>query len=97
MIGVEVLVDGSVGFLNLGVGGTLEVHVQVPGQIPAQLKLSVPQELLAESERQLIILGRFHVALLQLIVVTGDFRVESYALWQPVETEALEDIPVLRF
>lgn len=97
VVGIEVLIDGGVGLLDLGVGGTLEVHVQILGQVPANLELSVPEELLAEGERQLVVLGRLHVALLQLVVVARNLGVEAHALRQPVEAEALQNIPVFGF
>ena len=65
-VGIEVLVDGGVGFLHLGVGGRLEVHVEVLRQVPTQREVAVPEELFVERQRQLRPAQVFHVALLQL-------------------------------
>jgi len=43
--GVQVFVDGGIRLLHLGMGGTLEIGVQVLREVPAQLELAVPQEL----------------------------------------------------
>ena len=45
-VGVEVLVDGqiAVGFFDFGLRARLEVHVEVPGQVPAQGEGTVPEE-----------------------------------------------------
>ena len=69
-IGIEVFVHRGIGFLYLGMGGTLEVHVEILGEVPTQLEIAVPQELLTEGEGQAGILGILEVALLQLVVVT---------------------------
>ena len=95
LVGIEVLVHWRVRLLYLGVGGTLEVHVQVLRQVPAHRELSVPQELFAERERQLRVLGRFHVSLLQLIVVARHLGVEGHVLRQPVQSESLQDVEPL--
>ena len=101
LVGIEVAVDGRVGFLDLGVGGTLEVHVEVLREVPAQREIAVPQELLAEGQRQSASAATahrdgLHVALLQLVVVAEDVGVEGDALRQPVESESLEDVVVFR-
>ena len=88
-VGIKVFVHRSVRLFYLGVGATLEVHVDVLGEVPTQIELSVPQELRREGERELRIFHAFHVALLQFIVVSRDLRAESHVLRQPVETETL--------
>ena len=57
VVSIEVFVDGRIGFLNFSVGSTLEVHVQVLRQIPAQGEIAVPKELLAEGQRQVGVFG----------------------------------------
>ena len=79
VVGVEVFVDGGVRLLNLGVGGALEVHVQVLRQIPADGEVAVPEELLAERQGQVRVLGVLQVALLQFVVVAGQLGVERDA------------------
>ena len=76
-------------------GGTVERHVQVTGKIPAEGEVTIPQELLTEGDRQFGILHILHVTLLQFIVVTGDIRIKGYVLWQPVQSEPLEDVQPL--
>ena len=66
-------------------GGTLEVHVQVLGQVPAQLEVTVPEELRTEGERQVGILSVLQVSLLQFIVGAAQFGVERDGLRQVVE------------
>ena len=95
-VGIEVFVHRRVGFLNLSVGGTLEVHVQVLRQVPTQLELTVPQELLAERQRQVGVLCILQVALLQLIVVTRHLRVKRDGLRQIVEAQRLGELHPLR-
>ena len=44
-IRIKVLVDRRARLLDLGMGGTLEVEVQVLREVPAQGEVSVPEEL----------------------------------------------------
>ena len=92
LVGIEVFVYRRVRFFYLGMCGTVEVHVEILGQVPAYRELTVPQELLAEGQRQLIAVGAFHVALLKFIIVAQHFRIERYVLRQPVKTEVLHDV-----
>ena len=96
LVRVEVLVDDGVRLLDLSVGSALEVHVQVLREVPAQGEVAVPQELLVECHRQVGVLGRLHVTLLQLIVVSGYLRVECDILRQVVQSEALEYVKPFR-
>ena len=48
--GVEIFVDSRVRFLYLGMCGTLETHVDVLGEVPAELEFTVPKELLGERQ-----------------------------------------------
>ena len=95
-LGVEVLVDGRIGLLNLGAGGRLEVHVQVLRQVPAHLEVAVPEELLVERQRQVGVLGVLEVALLQLAVVARQVAVEGDGLRQVVQPEGFREIEPLR-
>ena len=95
LVGVEIFVDGCVRLLYLCVCGTAEVGVQVLGEVPAHGELSVPEELLAERERQLRVLCRLHVALLQLVVVARHLGVERHILRQPVQSESLQYVEPL--
>ena len=84
--GVQVLVHRRIGFLNLCPGGTLEVGVQVLGQVPAQLEITVPEELFVERQGQVGVLGVLEVAFLQFIVIAGHLGVEGNGLRQIIET-----------
>ena len=53
LVSIKVLIDWGIRFLYLRMSGTLEVHVQVLGQVPAHRELTVPEELFAERQRQL--------------------------------------------
>ena len=53
LVSIEVLVDWGIRFFYLRMGGTLEVHVQILGQVPTHRELTVPEELFAERQRQL--------------------------------------------
>ena len=64
LIGVQVLVDWRIGFLNLCTGGRLEGEMQVLGEIPSQREITIPQELLREGKRQVLILQTLQIALL---------------------------------
>ena len=86
-VGIEVFVDGRVGLLYLSMSGTLEVHVEILGEVPSEREVAVPDELLAEGQRQVGILGILEVALLQLVVGARDVGVERDALRQVVESE----------
>ena len=92
LVWIEVFVYRRVRFFYLGMGSTVEVHVEVLGQIPSYRELTVPQELLAERKRQLVALGAFHIALLQLIIVAHHLRIESDVLRQPVKSEILNQV-----
>ena len=96
-IGIEVFVDGCVRLLYLCPRGALEIEVQVLGEVPAQGEVPVPEELLVELHRQRVGGEVFHVALLQLIVVAGEVGIERHVLRQVVESEALGNLPPLRF
>ena len=94
-VGVEVFVNGrvlAIGFLNLRMGSTLEVHVQVLGQVPAHGEVAVPEHLAAECDGQAGILGVLQVALLQLRVVACQLRVERNGLRQIVQSERLGEV-----
>ncbi len=80
LVWITTLVDRSIRFLNLGMSSTVEAHVQVLRQIPSYRELPVPQELLAEGQRQFIILRALHVAFLEFIVVAHDIRIERKVL-----------------
>ena len=95
-LGIEVLVDGRVGFLNPRTGGRLEVHVQVLRQVPAQLEVAVPEELLVERQRQVGRLGVLEVALLQFAVVARQLAVEGDGLRQVVQSEGFGEAEPLR-
>ena len=95
LVGIEVFVDRCVRLLYLCVCGASEVGVQVLGEVPAHGELSVPEELLAERERQLRVLCRLHVALLQFVVVARHLGVERHILRQPVQSESLQYVEPL--
>ena len=101
LVGIEVLVHRCVRFLYLGMGSTLEVHVQVLGQVPTQGELSIPKELLAEGKRQVSIYPCrtthrcLHISFLQLIVVASHLGIERHVLWQPVQTESFQNVEPL--
>ena len=86
LVGIKILVDRCIWFLYLCMGSTLEVHVQVLGQIPVDGELTVPEELLTEGERQLGVYSGssthqgFHIALLQLVVIARHLGIEGYVL-----------------
>ena len=85
-VGIEVFVDGRVGLLYLSMSGTLEVHVEILGEVPSEREVAVPDELLAEGQRQVGILGILEVALLQLVIGARNVGVERDALRQVVES-----------
>ena len=95
LVGIKILVDRCIWFLYLCMGSTLEVHMQVLGQIP------VPEELFTEGERQLGVYSGssthqgFHIALLQLIVVARHLGIEGYVLRQPVQSETFQYVEPL--
>ena len=95
-IGIEVFVDGGIGFLNLCMCGRLEVHVQVLCEVPAQLELTVEEELLIELQRQVGVDGVLQVALLTFRVVTAQLPTEGNALRQIVQSERLGEVGPLR-
>ena len=95
MISIEILVDGCIGLFDLGVGGRLEVEVQVLGEVPAQREVAVPEELLVEGQRQLLSAEVFEVALLQFEIGTRDLRVETDALRQIIQSERLGEVEPL--
>ena len=76
-------------------GSTLEVHVQVLGQVPAHGELSVPEELVAIGERQLRIERTLHIALLQLVGLVRHLRIEGDVLRQPVQAKPLQNVEPL--
>ena len=84
LVGIEIGIHIRIRHIYLCMGGTLEVHVQVLGQIPAQRELAVPEELVAHGERQLRIERTLHIAFLQLIGLVRHLRIEGYVLRQPV-------------
>ena len=90
-VGIEVFVDGlvAVGFLHLSLCARLEVQVQRLGDIPAQREVAVPEYLRVECRRHLRAVEVFHVALLQLVVVAYNLRVEGDVLRQIVQPEGL--------
>ena len=97
MVGIEILVDGRVGLLDLGMRGRLEVHVQVLREVPADGEVAIPEELLRKRQRQVGVLGVLEVALLQLIVVARELRVERDVLGQIVQSDGLWQLHPLRF
>ena len=84
LVGIEIGIHIRIRHIYLCMGGTLEVHVQVLGQIPAQRELAVPEELVAHGERQLRIERTLHIAFLQLISLVRHLRIEGDVLRQPV-------------
>ena len=84
LVGIEIGIHIRIRHIYLCMGGTLEVHVQVLGQIPAQRELAVPKELVAHGERQLRIERTLHIAFLQLISLVRHLRIEGDVLRQPV-------------
>ena len=76
--------------------GRLEVHVQILRQVPAYGEVPIPQELLAEGQRQVGVLGVLQVALLQLVVVAQYLGVERDVLRQVVESQGFGEIEPLR-
>ena len=96
LVGIEILVDGRIGLLDLGAGGTLEVEVQIPREVPSEGDVAVPEELLGEDEWQVLTLQILQVALLQLAVMTRQFTIESNALRQIVEAQRLGEVQPLR-
>ena len=90
---IQVFVHGCIGFLYLGVGSALEIHVQIASQVPTNRELPVPQELLAERQGKLGVLQRFHIPFLEFIVITGHLCIESHILRQPVQAELLQYLP----
>ena len=46
----------------------METHVDVLGEVPTKLELTVPEELLGERQRQLVVFRSLHVSLLEFIV-----------------------------
>ena len=101
LVGIKILVDRCIWFLYLCMGSTLEVHVQVLGQIPVDGELTVPEELFTEGERQLGVYSGssthqgFHIALLQLVVVARHLGIEGYVLRQPVQSETFQYVEPL--
>ena len=93
---VEVFVDGRIGLLNLGTGGTLEVEVQILGEVPPEGEVTVPKELFGEDERQPLTLQVIQVTLLEFTVVARHLTVEGNALWQIVEAQRLGEVEPLR-
>ena len=96
LLWVEVFVDLQIWLLYLCLSGALEGHVEVLGQVPTQLEVTVPQE--AGVPRSWYAGRRaevFKVALLQLVVVTGHLGIEGDVLRHVVEGEPLEDVVVL--
>ena len=96
LIGVEILVDGRIGLLDLGTGSTLKVEVQIPREVPSEGEVAVPEELLGEDQWQVLTLQIFQVALLQFTVVTRQLTIEGNALRQVVETQRLGEVQPLR-
>ena len=92
LVGIEVGVHFRIRHIHLCMGGTLEVHVQVLGQVPAHGELSVPEELVAIGEWQLRIERTLHIALLQLVGLVRHLRIEGDILRQPVQTKPLQDV-----
>ena len=84
LVGIKIGIHIRIRHIYLCMGGTLEVHVQVLGQIPAQRELAVPEELVAHGERQLRIERTLHIAFLQLIGLVRHLRIEGNVLRQPV-------------
>ena len=84
LVGIEIGIHIRIRHIYLCMGGTLEVHVQVLGQIPAQRELAVPEELVAHGERQLRIERTLHITFLQLIGLVRHLRIEGDVLRQPV-------------
>ena len=95
VIGIEVFVDRAVGLDDFGMGGRLEVGMQVLGEVPAQGELTVPEELLTVGEGQLGVFEALQVTLLQLIVVAQQFAVEGDILGQVVEAYRLGEVEPL--
>ena len=52
-VGIQVFVNGGVRLFNLCLGGALEVHVDVFGEIPTQREVSVPHKLLIKGQWEL--------------------------------------------
>ena len=71
---------------------TLESHVQILGEVPAQREVTVPQELLTERQGQIRILGILEVALLQLTIHTHHLGIERDILGQIVEAKCLGEV-----
>ena len=84
LVGIEIGIHIRIRHIYLCMGGTLEVHMQVLGQIPAQRELAVPEELVAHGERQLRIERTLHIAFLQFIGLVRHLRIEGDVLRQPV-------------
>ena len=84
LVGIEIGIHIRIRHIHLCMGGTLEVHVQVLGQVPAQGELTVPEELVAHGKRQLRIERTLHIAFLQLIGLMRHLRIEGDVLRQPV-------------
>ena len=95
LVGIEIGVHFRIRHIHLCMGSTLEVHVQVLGQVPAHGELSVPEELVAIGERQLRIERTLHIALLQLVGFVRHLRIEGDVLRQPVQAEPLQDVEPL--
>ena len=58
--------------------------MEVLRQVPAQLEVAVPKELLREADRQVGVLGVLQVALLQLVVRALHLHVEGDGLRQVI-------------
>ena len=95
LVGIEVGVHLRIRHIHLCMGSTLEVHVQVLGQVPAHGELSVPEELVAIGKRQLRIECTLHIALLQFVGLVCHLCIECHVLRQPVQAELLQNIEPL--
>ena len=93
-IGIQALVDDRIWFLNLSVSSRRVLHLQCLENVPTEGELTVPEELLRESERQLG--ASIDIALLEFIVVARDVGIETYVLRQVVEVLCLQYVKPLR-
>ena len=95
LISIKIRIHIRIWHIYLCMGSTLEVHVQILGQIPTQSKFTVPKELIAECDRQLRLGKTLHITLLQFIGFMCHLGIESEILRQPVQPETLQNVEPL--
>ena len=91
-VGIEVFVDGCVGFLDLGMGAALEGEVEGLEDVPLEGEFSVPEVGLGEGDGYgLVVVEVFDVAFLQFVVGAGEVGVEGEILGGEGQVLLLEE------